>query len=311
MTNSKDLSSLMDRNFVMPDLSGLTRISESLVALQTSELQRAIQTITDSQRRIFENASFISSLNDFVDAIHKAMMPTQDLMDSLLKATSNFRINITSFQNINDSLSITLKAINSIVDIHTSIEKDVSEVESLANGSSCLVSMSAEVKERYDTKSIVYENSANVQIVAEITEIKEGQKQILEELASFKKTTANHFIPAKLTDIGFINGSRSMISINGKAIQFNGGIASVILHIIFGRKNFSKTRSYEPIDFYDKCENNDWFCVGEEEHKKFQKKVYQSIRNINNRFMEATNFDKKLIIQDGNNSYILNPDLFK
>ena len=102
-----------------------------------------------------------------------------------------------------------------------------------------------------------------------------------------------------------------MISINGKAIQFNGGIASVILHIIFGRKNFSKTRSYEPIDFYDKCENNDWFCVGEEEHKKFQKKVYQSIRNINNRFMEATNFDKKLIIQDGNNSYILNPDLFK
>ena len=54
MTNSKDLSSLMDRNFVMPDLSGLTRISESLVALQTSELQRAIQTITDSQRRIFD-----------------------------------------------------------------------------------------------------------------------------------------------------------------------------------------------------------------------------------------------------------------
>ena len=172
--------------------------------------------------------------------------------------------------------------------------------------------MSAEVEERYDDKGITYTNSADIKLVAEVSDIKEGQKLILEKISTLEEKAEKYSIPATITDIGFVNNSHSMLEVNGKTIQFRGGIASIVLHVLFGRKNFSKTRTYEAEDFwsrYDKTLN--WFDVNKVERKKFQGKVYQSVRNINNRFMEATNFGEKLIIQDGNNSYTLNPRLFK
>lgn len=310
MIDSKDLSSLVERNIAMPDFSGLARISESLTAMQTSELQKAINIIIESQKKILEDTSYISSLNKFTESLNAALMPTKSLVSELIKAMDFSNIDIALSQQIN-SITLTLKSINSVIDIGTGLVKDSSEIDTLKSGSSCLVSMSADAKERYDAGSIVYENSASVQIVAEITEIKESQKRILNELAGYKKNTVNRSVPAKLTDIGFVNGGHSTISFNGNEIQFKGGIASVILYVIFGRKNFSKTRSYEPMDFFDKCEGNDWLCISEEERKKFRSKVYQSVRNINNRFMEATCLGEKIIIQNGNNSYTLNQKLFK
>lgn len=310
MTNSKDVRPQLGQITAMPSLESLSRISEMMTA-QTSGLQNAIQSVVDQQNRLFTNTALTSSLEEFIQSIQKSLAPTQELISSFLSATNGLQMNIASFQNISSSITLSLKAITSVSEISEGTTKDISRIDDIQSGSSCLVSMSAEVEERYDDKGITYTNSADIKLVAEVSDIKEGQKLILEKISTLEKKAEQYSIPATITDIGFVNNIHSMLEVNGKTIQFKGGIASGILHAIFGRKNFSKTRAYEPVDFYEKCENKDWFCADENEHKKFQRTVYQSIRNINNRFIEATNLGEKLIIQNGNNSYILNPKLFK
>ena len=312
MTNSKDVRPQLEQITAMPSLESLSKISEMITA-QTSGLQNAIQSVVDQQNRLFANTALTSSLEEFVQSVQKSLAPTQELISSFLSATNNLQMNIASFQNISSSITLSLKAITSVSEISDEgITKNIPKIDDIQSGSSCLVSMSAEVEERYDDKGITYTNSADIKLVAEVSDIKEGQKLILEKISTLKEKAEKYSIPATITDIGFVNNSHSMLEVNGKTIQFRGGIASIVLHVLFGRKNFSKTRTYEAEDFwsrYDKTLN--WFDVNKVERKKFQGKVYQSVRNINNRFMEATNFGEKLIIQDGNNSYTLNPRLFK
>lgn len=310
MTDLKDVKPHPEQLTAIPSLYNLSRISEILTA-QTSGLQNAIQSVANQQNRLFANATFVSSLDEFVQSVQRAFAPTQELINSFLSTTSNLRIDITPSQAIGKDITLSLKAINSISEVYEEATKSVSKIDEIQSGSSCLVSMSAEIEEKYNDNGIVYKNSADLQFVAGISDIKESQKLILAKIATLEERTEKYSIPATIADIGFVNNSHSTLEINGKTIQFKGGIASVLLHIFFGRKNFSKTRSYEPLDFYKKCENKDWFSENNEEHAKFQRKVYQSIRNINNRFMLATGLGEKLIIQDGNNSYILNPKLFK
>ncbi len=312
MTNSKDVRPQLEQITAMPSLESLSKISEMMTA-QTSGLQNAIQSVVDQQNRLFANTALTSSLEEFVQSIQKSLAPTQELISSFLSATNNLQMNIASFQNIGSSITLSLKAITSVSEISDEgITKNIPKIDDIQSGSSCLVSMSAEVEERYDDKGITYTNSADIKLVAEVSDIKEGQKLILEKISTLEEKAEKYSIPATITDIGFVNNSHSTLEVNGKTIQFRGGIASIILHVLFGRKNFSKTRTYEAEDFfsrYDKTLN--WFDMNKVERKKFQGKVYQSVRNINNRFMEATNFGEKLIIQDGNNSYTLNPRLFK
>lgn len=311
MTDLKNVRPNTGRITAMPSIESLSRISEIMTA-QTSGLQNAIQSVADQQSRIFANATFISSLDNFVQSVQQSLAPTQELISSFLSATSNLQMNIASFQNISSSITLSLKAINSISEISEGITRIIPKIDSIQNGSSCLVSMSAEVEERYDDKGITYTNSADIKLVAEVSDIKEGQKLILAKISTLEEKAGKYSIPATITDIGFVNNSHSILEVNGKTIQFRGGIASVILHVIFGRKNFSKTRAYEAEDFCSKYDRTlDWFDMGKEERKKFQGKVYQSVRNINNRFMETTSLGEKLIIQVGNNSYTLNPKLFK
>lgn len=311
MNNLKNVKPNMGQITAMPSVESLSKISEIMTA-QTSGLQNAIQSIAEQQSRIFTNAIFVSSLDNFVQSVQQSLAPTQELISSFLSATSNLQMNIASFQNISSSITLSLKAINSISEISEGITRIIPKIDSIQNGSSCLVSMSAEVEERYDDKGITYTNSADIKLVAEVSDIKEGQKLILAKISALEEKAGKYSIPATITDIGFVNNSHSMLKINGKTIQFRGGIASIILHTLFGRKNFSKTRTYEAEDFCSRYDKTlDWFDMNKVERKKFQGKVYQSVRNINNRFMEATNFGEKLIIQDGNNSYTLNPRLFK
>lgn len=311
MTNSKDVRPQLGQITAMPSLESLSRISEMMTA-QTSGLQNAIQSVVDQQNRLFANTALTSSLEEFVQSIQKSLAPTQELISSFLSATNDLQMNIAPFQNINSSITLSLKAITSVSEISEGTTKNISRIDDIQSGSSCLVSMSAEVEERYDSKGITYTNSADIKLVAEVSDIKEGQKLILEKISTLEEKAEKYSIPATITDIGFVNNSHSMLEVNGKTIQFRGGIASIILHVLFGRKNFSKTRTYEAEDFCSRYDKTlDWFDMNKVERKKFQGKVYQSVRNINNRFMEATNFGEKLIIQDGNNSYTLNPRLFK
>ena len=310
MTDLKDVKPQSDISLAMPDFNNLSKISGSF-AIQTDELRKSIRALVDTQNKLFASMAIPSYLEDFSKTINKLMAPTQELIANFLSTTSRLNISISRFQDIDARISLNLKSISSISEIYNNTIKDIDEIKAIQSGSSCLVSMSAEVKEHYNAKNITYENSAEVQIVAEVSDIKEGQKLILEKIARLEEKADRQAIPAKLIDIGFVNNSYSMLKINDIIIQFKGGIASGILHTIFGRKNFNKTRAYEPIDFYEKCESKEWTCVDDGERKRFQKAVYQSIRNINNRFVEATSLGKKLIIQDGNNTYILNPKLFK
>ena len=311
MTNSKDVRPQLGQITAMPSLESLSKISEMMTA-QTSGLQNAIQSVVDQQNRLFANTALTSSLEEFVQSVQKSLAPTQELISSFLSATNNLQMNIASFQNISSSITLSLKAITSVSEISEGITKNIPKIDDIQSGSSCLVSMSAEVEERYDDKGITYTNSADIKLVAEVSDIKEGQKLILAKISTLEEKAEKYSIPATITDIGFVNNSHSMLEVNGKTIQFRGGIASIILHALFGRKNFSKTRTYEAEDFCSRYDKTlDWFDMNKVERKKFQGKVYQSVRNINNRFMEATNFGEKLIIQDGNNSYTLNPRLFK
>lgn len=310
MTDLKDVKPQSDISLAVPAINNLSKISGSF-ALQTSELQKSIQALVDTQNKLFASMAIPSYLEEFSKTINKMMVPTRELIANFLSTTSRLNISISRFQDIDARISLNLKSISSISEIYNNTIKDIDEIKAIQSGSSCLVSMSAEVKEQYNTDIITYENSAEVQIVAEVSNIKDGQILILEKLARLEEKIDRQAIPAKLADIGFMNNSHSMLKVGNKIIQFKGGIASGILYAIFGRKNFSKTRAYEPADFYQKCENKDWFNVDDDERKRFQKTVYQSIRNINNRFIEATNLGEKLIIQNCNNSYILNPKLFK
>lgn len=47
---------------------------------QNSELQRAVQNITDCQTRILKNHDFAMSLNAVAESVQKALVPTQELM---------------------------------------------------------------------------------------------------------------------------------------------------------------------------------------------------------------------------------------
>lgn len=312
MTDLKDVKPHPEQSTAIPSLYNLSRISEILTA-QTSGLQNAIQSVADQQNRLFANATFVSSLDKFAQSVQKAFAPTQELVNSFLKATRSLRIDIAPSQSIGSDITLSLKAINSISEIHKEATKSISEVEEIQSGSSCLVSMSAKVKEQYNNDGIVYENSADVQMVAKVSDISENQKLILEKLTKFEEMTAiGRPIPAKLIDIGFVNNSHSTLRINGKIIQFRSEISSVVLYTFFGRKNSSRTKAHEVEYFYNKCHRiKDWFALGDEGRRKFKNSVYQSVRNINNRFMEATKRGEKLIIQDGKNAYILNPKLFK
>ncbi len=287
MTNKKDVSSSY--------YSDLSRISKAFDE-QTSELRRAAQIVADTQNRLLANTSLTSSLNVFADTVNQAMAPTRALIANYLEATEGLRIKIAAIQNIGN-IAVRLKSINSV----TESKSD----------SSCLVSMSADIEEKHDTGSIIYKNCANVKMTAVISDIRNDQKEMLERLSSLEKKEASDSVPATITKIDFLDKERSIVEIDGKIIKFRGGIASDILYTIFGRKNFSKTRTYDLADFYEKVEGADWFELEKPLCRLFGNKVYQSVRNINNRFMEETKSGEKLILQSKRNSYIVNPKLFK
>ena len=142
MTDLKNVRPNTGQITAMPSIESLSRISEIMTA-QTSGLQNVIQSVADQQSRIFANATFISSLDNFVQSVQQSLAPTQELISSFLSATSNLQMNIASFQNISSSITLSLKAINSISEISEGITRIIPKIDSIQNGSSCLVSMSA------------------------------------------------------------------------------------------------------------------------------------------------------------------------
>lgn len=307
MTEKKDviLSPAMDTKINTPNLSAVSDIANS----QLVELQRTFQNIP-----IYQNPSMFDSLtalSEKVQEMQELLMPTQELMKAFCDTITN-SINITSFQSISKSLTLQLKSINSIAEIHEDAIRTIRQVEEINEGTSCLVSMSAGLEEQSVFREIKYSNTVNIEIKAEVRDIKEDQKKMLAKMDRLEKIVdAKIAIPATITDIKLSDKTGSILEVNGKIIQFRKGVAPVILYVFLGRKNFSKTKSCEVADFYKKYEAQDWFDISKDNRKKFQNKVYQSIRHINNRFAEVSDKGEKLILQNGNNSYILNPKLFK
>ncbi|MBQ2623430.1 hypothetical protein IJG12_03900 [Candidatus Saccharibacteria bacterium] len=298
MTDSKDVNPQPEDN---------NQLSE--IPAQFSKLQRVFQAIAEVQNKYFANAKISSDYDKIAKTIQTSLLPTQELWIRLSEYLNGLKFDITTSQKPDADFAITLNKVISVYEIEDGTAKDISKIESIKDGASCLVSMSAEVEERNDADGIIYKNSANIEIMAEVSNIKENQKAILAEITSLKE---GYSIPAKITSIGFIDNSHSTLEVDGKYIKFRGGIASVILYTFFSRKNFGKTHAYEVIDFYHRCNPTiGWFELSKKERRKFQNKVYQSVRNINNRFMEVMNRGDKLIIQSGKNTYILNPKLFK
>lgn len=297
MTELKDVSRRQTEIEKAIDCSGLIEISKSFDR-QTSGLRNAIQEVAEEQNRMISNAVQNSGIVAFAETIDKALAPTVALMTDFLNATSGIRISIAALQNFGN-ITLKLKEVDS-----------VTEQKTAKNKTSCLVAMSADVEEKHDAGKITYENSASVQIEAEIKDLKANQQLILEHLASDRNDSKNA-ISAEVRSIRFVDNECSIIEIDGNRIRFSSGIAPTILHWFFGRKNFSKNRKCSVDELFEKITEDDWFELPQKSRQQFQNKVYQSVRNINNRFLETTKKYEKLIVQSERNTYTLNPKLFK
>lgn len=297
MTDLKDVSQQQTKIQSAIDCSGLTKISQTFDS-QTSGLRNAIQEVADEQNRIISNAVLNSSLADFVETFNRALAPTKALIDNFSNAINGNLIGITALQNFGN-ITLRLKEVDSVTEQKTD-----------KNESSCIVAMSADVEEKHDAGKITYENSASVQIEAEIKDLKANQQLILEHLAS-DRNDSKSAISAEVRSIRFVDNECSIIEIDGNRIRFSSGIAPTILYWFFGRKNFSKNRKCSVDELFEKYTEDDWFELPQKSRQQFQNKVYQSVRNINNRFLETTKKYEKLIVQSGRNTYTLNPKLFK
>ncbi len=297
MTELKDVSRRQTEIEKAIDCSGLLQISQSYVN-QTSALRKAVQEATDVQNRLISDAIQNSGLIDIVESLNRALAPTKALITNFSNAINGNLIGITALQNFGN-ITLKLKEVDS-----------VTEQKTAENKTSCLVAMSADVEEKHDAGKITYENSASVQIEAEIKDLKANQQLILEHLASDRNDSKNA-ISAEVRSIRFVDNECSIIEIDGNRIRFSSGIAPTILHWFFGRKNFSKNRKCSVDELFEKITEDDWFELPQKSRQQFQNKVYQSVRNINNRFLETTKKYEKLIVQSERNTYTLNPKLFK